>query len=83
MTHTDPLIPTAVERAARRGFIRTTYQALATSIPTAGVTGAVLSSADPVVIAWSLGAAVLSSVGAGVVSYLSMVAKGIPEDYTA
>ena len=83
MTPTDPLIPTAVERAARRGFIRTTYQALATSIPTAGITGAALSSADPVVIAWSLGAAVLSSVAAGVVSYLSMIAKGIPEDYTA
>lgn len=81
MSHADPIVPSAVERAARRGFVRTTSQALSTSIPAAGITGAALSGADPKAIGWAVAAAVLSSIAAGVRSYLSMIAKGIPEDY--
>lgn len=77
----DKLVPANVRLAAKRGFLRTTYQALATTIPTAGITGAALSSADPVVIGWAVGAGILSSVGAGLVSWLQITASGIPGEY--
>lgn len=77
------LIPEATQVAAKRGFIRTTTQALSTSIPASGITGAALSGGDPVTIAWAVGAAALSSVAAGAVSYFSILSKGIPEDYAA
>lgn len=75
------LVPAKVRTAAKRGFIRTTTQALATVIPLGTITGAALSSADPATIAWSVAAGALSSVGAGAASYLSILSKGIPEDY--
>lgn len=77
----DKLIPADAHLAAKRGFIRTTTQALAATIPTMGVGGAALSGMDWRVVAWAVGAALLSSVLAGAASYLSIVSKGIPEDY--
>lgn len=78
----EKLIPADTKLAAKRGFLRTTSQALATTIPTSAITGAALSSADPATVAWSVGAAVLSSVLAGAVSFLQITSSGIPEDYT-
>ena len=77
----DKLIPADAHLAAKRGFIRTTTQALAATIPTMGIGGAALSGADWRVIAWAVAAAVLSSLLAGAASYLSLLSKGIPEDY--
>lgn len=77
----EHLVPAPVRTAAKRGFIRTTTQTLATVIPLGTITGAALSSADPVTIAWSIGAGAVSSVAAGAASYLSILSKGIPEDY--
>lgn len=77
----EKIVPADTQLAAKRGFVRTSTQALAATIPTAGITGAALSSGDPVAIAWSVGAAVLSSLGAGFVSWLQITSSGIPEDY--
>lgn len=77
----DKLIPADARLAAKRGFIRTSAQALAATIPLGGVTGAALSGLDWVVVAWALAAAVLSSLAAGAVSYLTILSSGIPEDY--
>ena len=77
----DKVIPANTRLAAKRGLVRTTTQALATTIPTAGITGAALSGADPVTVAWAVGAGVLSSLAAGVVSWLQITSSGIPEDY--
>ena len=77
----DALVPADAQLAAKRGFIRTTTQALAATIPLSGITGAALSGADPSVIGWSVGAALLSSVLAGAASALSILSKGIPGDY--
>lgn len=79
----NKIIPADTSLAAKRGFVRTSTQSLATTIPTFAITGAALSSADPVTVAWSVGAAVLSSVGAGLVSWLSITSSGIPDDYQA
>lgn len=78
---TTTLIPAATKTAAKRGFIRTTSQALEVGIPTAAVTGGALSGADPATIGWAVLAAVVSAVGAGARSYFSIISKGIPEDY--
>ena len=81
------LVPASVRRAARRAFIRTTSQAYAATIPTGGVSAAAILSLvrdpDPLVIAATVTAAVLSPPLAGAAAYLGMIAKGIPDDYTA
>lgn len=78
---TDSNIPTPVRRAAKRAAVRTAAQTLGVAVPTSAVTGAALSGADPVVIAWSIGAAVLSAGLAAAGAALDIVARGIPEDY--
>jgi len=77
----DTIVPDTTLIAAKRGFVRTSSQALATTIPTGALTGMALSGADPVAMAWSVAAAVISSVLAGAASYLSILSAGIPEEY--
>lgn len=80
------LVPAATQIAAKRGFIRTTAQAYAATIPAGGVSAAVLASVvanpDPVALIITAAAALLSPPLAGLASYLSILSKGIPEDYT-
>lgn len=78
---TTSLVPKTTQVAAKRGFIRTTTQALSVTIPTAGITGAALSSSDPSTIGWAVLAGLISSLGAGAASYFSIISKGIPEEY--
>ncbi|WP_449281264.1 hypothetical protein [Leucobacter sp.] len=74
------IIPADTQRAAKRGFIRTGAQSLASAIPTTAV--AVTLSGD-----WALGVALgvisatATAVLAGTASYLSIISKGIPDDY--
>lgn len=79
------LIPDATEVAAKRGFIRTTAQAYAATIPAGGISAAtimsVVDSPDPVLIVATVASALLSPLLAGAASYLSILAKGIPDDY--
>lgn len=79
------IIPADVHTAAKRGFVRTTAQAFAASIPTAGVSAASLISLvqdpDPVVLICTGVAAILSPLLAGVASYLSIIGAGIPDAY--
>lgn len=86
VSETDPsIVPATVVRAAKRAFIRTTAAAYAATIPSGGITsGAILSliqNPDPWLLAASIGAAVLSPPLAGIASYLSILSRGIPEDY--
>jgi len=84
---TTRVIPAEVALAAKRGFIRTTYQAYAATLSSATVTaGTILSVIDnpepKVLIATAL-AAVLTPPLAGLVSYFSITSRGIPGDYRA
>lgn len=79
----DRTIPMPTRRAAKRAFVRTFSQAASAGLPTAGITGAVLSSADPAVIAWAVGAAGLTALIAASAAALDIIANGIPEDYAA
>lgn len=82
---TDKLVPADTVLAAKRGFLRTTAQAYATSIPTGGVSaGAVLAlvqDPNPAVIVATAVAALVSPLLAGLASYLSIVSTGIPVEY--
>jgi hypothetical protein len=84
---TDPLVPDAARRAAKRGFLRTTAQAYAASIPTGGVSAgaivALVQDPNPLLIAATIIAALVSPPLAGLASALSILSKGIPEDYQA
>lgn len=74
------LIPADAKKAAARGFIRTGCQSLAAAIPTGAI--AITLTGD-----WlagvGLGAlgAIATAVLAGTASALTMLARGIPEDY--
>lgn len=76
------IVPTATRIAAKRGFVRTAAQSLSAAIPTSAI--AVTLSGD-----WALGLSlglaggVVTAVLAGAASYLSIISKGVPEEYVA
>lgn len=80
------IIPADVKLAAKRGFIRTTYQAYAATLG-AGLPSAIAIVAliqDPtgwLLAGITVGLALVSPPAAGVASYLSITAKGLPDDY--
>jgi hypothetical protein len=82
----SPTIPTAVQVAAKRGFIRTTAQAYASTLTTGVsatvIVGIVTGAVDPLITGITLGVALVSPLLAGAASYLSIISKGVPEDYT-
>ena len=87
MSTTTAVVPASVQLAAKRGFVRTTAQAYASTIPAGGVSAAALvalvHNPDPVVLACMAIAAVASPPLAGFASWLSILSKGLPADYTA
>lgn len=85
MSHVEQVVPAATKLAAKRGFIRTTAQAYAATIPAGGIsaTALVAFAENPnwVVAGITVVAALLSPPLAGLASYLNITANGIPEDY--
>lgn len=83
----DPTIPLTVIKAAKRGFIRTTAQAYAATLSGGIATNAVLAiitgQLDLLTVAVTIGVALVSPPLAGLVSYLSIIANGVPTDYLA
>jgi len=79
------IIPARVQLAAKRGFVRTTYQAAAATlgggITLNAVLGLVRGEIDPVVALISAAVALTSPLIAGAASYFDIASKGIPEDY--
>lgn len=82
---TDKLIPADAKLAAKRGFLRTTYQAyagaLAGGITASGIISAIQGEVDPLVVGVTLGVALVSPLISGAASYFDIAAKGIPGDY--
>ena len=77
---TDRLIPVDATRAAARAGVRTAAQSLAAALPAGGVVLALTGDW------WSAamlgaGSAVVTALLAGGAAYLSILSKGIPEDY--
>lgn len=79
------LIPADTKLAAKRGFIRTTAQGYAATLSGGIATTVVLSivngEIDLMTAGVTFGVAVLSPLVAGLASYMSITASGIPEDY--
>ncbi|GAB3616036.1 hypothetical protein GCM10027416_05930 [Okibacterium endophyticum] len=81
----DELIPASVKTAAKRGFIRTTSQAYATALA-GGISASVIiatlqGGADWAAIGITVGVTVVSPLLAGAASFLSIISKGVPEEY--
>lgn len=77
---TDPIIPAATKLAAKRGFIRTATQSLASVIPIAAIT--IPTTGDALLgVGLAAAGAVATAVLAGAASALSIVSNGIPKDY--
>ncbi|CAN7244173.1 hypothetical protein LJR045_000998 [Microbacterium sp. LjRoot45] len=81
----DAVIPPGVKLAAKRGFVRTTAQAYAATIPTGGISAAAIIAfaAEPnwLVAGITVGVALASPPLAGLASYLSIISKGVPAEY--
>lgn len=80
------IIPPAVKLAAKRGFVRTTSQAYAATLGTAvpSATAIVALIQDPtgwLLAGVTVGLALVSPPLAGLASYLSITARGLPDDY--
>ena len=79
------IVPEAAHFAAKRGFIRTTAQSFAATIPTGGISAAAIVSLvrepDPLLFIATAAAALLSPVLAGLASYFSILSSGIPTEY--
>lgn len=80
-----PIIPEPVKLAAKRAFVRTTYQAyaatLSAGIAATAIIGVVRGEVDLLETAVTAGVAVLAPPVAGLAAYLSVSSKGIPDDY--
>lgn len=79
------VVPDAVRLAAKRGFARTTFQGYAATLG-GGITATVIigliqGTVDPVVLAVTVGVALVSPLLAGAASYASIASKGIPDEY--
>ncbi|GAB2457443.1 hypothetical protein [Xylanimonas ulmi] len=82
------IVPDDVVLAAKRGFLRTTFQAyaatLTTGLPGAAAIVAFVQDDSPgkwIAAGITIALALLSPPAAGLASYLSITSKGIPEDY--
>lgn len=82
----EVVIPPDLHVAAKRAFVRTTAQAYAATLSGGGITVAMLVSLikepDWVVIISTLVVALLTPFVAGLVAYLNIMSKGIPEAYS-
>ena len=78
----DDVVPPSVKLAARRGFIRTAAQSLASVIPT----GAIAISTTGqwwTGVALGIAGGIVTAVAAGAASFLSIISRGIPGEYAA
>lgn len=79
------IIPAGVKLAAKRAFVRTTYQAyaatLSAGIAATAIIAVIRGQVDLIETAVTAGVAVLSPPVAGLAAYLSVSSKGIPDDY--
>ena len=76
------IVPAATRLAAKRGFVRTATQSLASAIPTTAI--AIGLSGDWLLgVGLGAGGAVATALLAGLASYLSIISKGVPEEYVA
>lgn len=84
----DQIVPATVKLAAKRGFVRTTAQAyaatLTTGIPSATAIVALIQDPTGWLLAGiTVGLAMVTPPVAGLASYLSIISKGVPEEYVA
>ena len=79
------LIPADVKVAAKRGFLRTTAQAYATSLAGGISSTAIISLLTngepwlPILVTWVI--ALVTPLLSGLASYFSILSRGIPADY--
>lgn len=84
----DPTIPASTLKAAKRGFIRTASQSIATALGGGITVNAVLlvingGNVDWTVLVVTAAVAVATPVINGAQSYFSILGKGVPDDYLA
>ena len=83
---TESIVPAATRLAAKRAFVRTTFQAYAATLG-AGISatvilGIVTGQVDPIATAVQFGVAVAAPPLAGLVAWLNVTSNGIPRDYS-
>lgn len=77
----SPIIPASVKLAAKRGFVRTAAQSLATGFAVPGALTLVLTGDGLLALGAGLAGLVFSAAVNGAQSALSIISNGIPDDY--
>lgn len=78
----NTVIPANTKLAAKRGFVRTATQSLASAIPITAI--AIPTTGDALVgVGLGVAGALVTAALAGAASALMIVSKGVPEDYQA
>lgn len=78
---TDPIIPAATKLAAKRGFIRTAAQSLATGFAVPGALTLVFTGDGLLALGIGVAGLAFNAVVNGAQSAFSIISKGIPGDY--
>lgn len=78
----NAVVPAATKLAAKRGFVRTATQTLSSVIPVGAIA---IGTTGDFWLGVALGAAgaVASALLAGTASALSIISKGVPDEYVA
>jgi hypothetical protein len=81
---TDKIVPDSLQLAAKRAFVRTTYQAYAATLTSGLIVSAVSLITDPsnlLTVAVAGVTALVTPLAAGAAAYLSFISKGLPGEY--
>lgn len=78
---TDKLIPESASLAAKRGFLRTASQSLATGFGVPGALTLILTGDGLLALLVGLAGLVFNALVNGAQSYFSLLSSGIPQDY--
>ncbi|MEV4737196.1 MULTISPECIES: hypothetical protein [unclassified Microbacterium] len=77
------IIPASVKLAAKRGFVRTAAQSLATGFAVPGALTLVFTGDGLLALGVGVAGLAFNAVVNGAQSALSIISNGVPEDYTA
>lgn len=77
----NAIIPAGVKLAAKRGFVRTAAQSLATGFAVPGALTLVFTGDGLLALGLGLAGLAFSALVNGTQSALSIISNGVPEDY--
>lgn len=77
----DPIVPAATRLAAKRGFVRTAAQSLATGFAVPGALTLAFTGDGLLALGMAVAGMLFAALVNGAQSYFSIIGQGVPDDY--